>query len=193
MSNPEIPAGTWDIDPAHTTVGFTVRHMMVSKVRGRFGSVSGVVTTTPELSGSHVEASVDMTSVDTGDANRDQHLRTSDFFDIEQFPSMDFTSSALKVLSGSGSDYELTGDLTIRGVTKPVTLNLDFGGVGQDPWGGTRIGLEAKGTINRKDFGLEYNSALEAGGVLIGDKVSIELDVEAVLQAPADVAAATPT
>lgn len=177
MSTLDIPAGTWSIDPSHTTVGFTVRHLMVSKVRGNFGSFSGVIRTTDDVLDSTVEATVEMASVNTGDANRDQHLRTSDFFDVETFPTMTFRSTGLS----SGTDYELTGDLTIHGVTRPVTFELEVGGVGSDPFGATRIGFEAKTAVSRKDFGLEYNAALETGGVLIGDKVSIELDVEAVL------------
>lgn len=179
MSTTEIPAGVWNIDPSHTTVGFTVRHVMVSKVRGRFAAFSGVIRTAEDLLDSSVETTVQMASVDTGDTTRDEHLRTSDFFDVENFPTMTFRSTGL---TGSGSDYELKGDLTIRGVAKPVTFKLEVGGIGQDPWGGTRLGFEATTSISRKDFGLEYNAALEAGGVLIGDKVTIELDVEAVLQ-----------
>lgn len=180
MSTPAIPAGTWHLDPSHTTVGFTVRHVMVSKVRGRFGTFSGVIHTSDDVLESTVEATVEMISVDTGDANRDQHLRTSDFFDVETFPTMTFRSTAL---AASGDNYELAGDLTIRGVTKPVTFELEVGGIGKDPYGATRLGLEATTNISRKDFGLDYNAALEAGGVLIGDKVTLELDVEAVLQA----------
>ena len=119
-----------------------------------------------------------MASVDTGDAGRDEHLRTSDFFDIQTHPTMTFKSTGI---TASGGDYELTGDLTIRGVTKPVTFELEFGGVGADPWGNTAPGSRRPPTINRKDWGLEYNAVLESGGVLIGDKVTIELDVEAVL------------
>ena len=120
-----------------------------------------------------------MASIDTGDEGRDGHLRTNDFFDVETFPTMTFTSTGI---TGSGSDYELHGDLTIRGVTKPVTFELEVGGVGKDPWGNTRAGFTATTSINRKDFGMEYNAVLETGGILIGDKVSIELDIEATLQ-----------
>lgn len=178
MSTIDIPAGTWNLDPSHTIVGFSVRHMMVSKVRGRFTKFSGSITTADDVADSAVEASVEMESVDTGDAARDGHLRTSDFFDVETHPTMTFRSTGV---SGAGADYELQGDLTIRGVTEPVTFALEVGGVGKDPFGSTRVGFTATTSISRKDFGLEYNAALESGGVLVGDKVTIELDVEAVL------------
>jgi polyisoprenoid-binding protein YceI len=120
-----------------------------------------------------------MASIDTGDEGRDGHLRTNDFFDIEEHPTMTFRSTGI---TGSGTDYELTGDLTIKGVTKPVTFDLEFGGVGKDPWGNTRAGFTLTGTINRKDFGMSYNAVLETGGIMVGDKVSVELDIEATLQ-----------
>jgi polyisoprenoid-binding protein YceI len=173
-----VPAGVWNIDTSHTTVNFSVRHMMVSKVRGKFATFGGTIVIAEDPTASTLEASVDMASVDTGDAGRDEHLRTSDFFDIQTHPTMTFTSTSI---TASGGDYELTGDLTIRGVTRPVTFELELGGVGTDPWGNTRAGFTATTTINRKDWGLEYNAVLEGGGVLIGEKVTIELDVEATL------------
>lgn len=175
-----IPAGTWALDASHSTVGFTVRHMMVSKVRGRFSDFTADIKTAEDPQASSVTATVQMASIETGDANRDGHLRTNDFFAVDEHPTMTFTSTGI---SGAGSDYEVAGDLTIRGVTKPVTFDLEFGGVGQDPWGNTRAGFTLTGTINRKDFGMEYNAVLEGGGILVGDKVTIELDVEATLQA----------
>ena len=171
-----VPAGVWNIDTSHTTVNFSVRHMMVSKVRGKFATFGGTIVIAEDPTASTLEASVDMASVDTGDAGRDEHLRTSDFFDIQTHPTMTFTSTSI---TPSGGDYELAGDLTIRGVTRPVTFELELGGVGTDPWGNTRAGFTATTTINRKDWGLEYNAVLEGGGVLIGEKVTIELDVEA--------------
>ena len=182
MATLEIPAGTWTIDPVHSVVGFWVRHMMVSKVRGRFGTFSGDIKIADDATESSVEATVDMASVGTGDDNRDQHLRTSDFFDIENFPTMTFRSTAI---TGAGSEYEVTGDLTIRGVTKPVTFDLEFGGANEHPMGGTIAGFTATANIDRTDFGLEYNAVLEAGGFLIGNKVTIELDIEASLQTDA--------
>jgi polyisoprenoid-binding protein YceI len=179
-STTTIPAGTWALDAAHSSVGFTVRHMMVSKVRGRFTDYTADIVTAEDPLRSTVNATIQMASIDTGDEGRDGHLRTNDFFDIEEFPTMTFTSTGI---TGSGPDYELTGDLTIKGVTKPVTFDLEFGGVGKDPWGNTRAGFTLTGTINRKDFGMAYNAVLETGGIMVGEKVSIELDIEATLQA----------
>jgi len=153
---------------------------MVSKVRGRFSDFTADIVTAEDPLASSVAATVQMTSIDTGDAKRDGHLRTNDFFDADEHPTMTFTSTGI---AGAGSDFEVAGDLTIKGVTKPVTFDLEFGGVGQDPWGNTRAGFTLTGTINRKDFGMEYNAVLESGGIMIADKVTIELDVEATLQA----------
>jgi polyisoprenoid-binding protein YceI len=185
MTKLDIPAGTWQIDTAHSGVSFSVRHLMVSKVRGRFASFSGTITVAENPLESFVEATVDMSSVDTNDAGRDEHLRTNDFFDIANFPTMTFRSTGVEE---SGGDYKLHGDLTIKGVTRPVTFDLEVGGVSRDPWGNTKAGFTASGTVNRKDYGMEWNAALETGGVVVGDKVTIELDVEAALQnAPAAV------
>ncbi len=175
-----LPAGTWEIDPSHSTVGFTVRHMMVAKVRGQFREFTADIVTGEDPLQSKVSAVVQMASVDTRDENRDQHLRTNDFFDVENHPTMTFTTSGL---TGGDGEYELTGDLTIRGVTKPVTFDLEVGGVSKDPWGNTKAGFSATTTISRKEWGLEYNAVLETGGVMVGDKVTIELDIEAALKA----------
>jgi len=180
MSTPTIPAGRWTVDTVHSVIGFSVRHMMVSRVRGRFRSFTADIVTTDDPATASLSATVDVASVDTGDETRDNHLRTSDFFDIENHPTMTFTSTGI---AGSGTDYELTGDLTIRGVTSPVTFDLEVGGVEKDPWGNTRAGFTATTSINRKDFGLEYNAVLETGGVMIGDKVDVEIDIEATLDA----------
>lgn len=182
MAQPQIPAGTWDIDTSHSNVGFTVRHMMVSKVRGQFRDFSGSITIGDDPLTSTVEATIDLASVDTRDAKRDEHLRAPDFFDVVEHPTMTFRSTTVRPSAGG---YELDGELTIKGVTRPITLALEVGGVGTDPWGGTRLGFEATGTISRKDYGMEFNAPLEGGGVLVGDKVTIDLDVEAVLQAAA--------
>lgn len=176
----DITPGTWNIDPAHTTVGFIVRHMMIAKVRGRFTAVSGAITVPDDHLQPSVQVSVDLASVDTGDAQRDAHLRSGDFFESDKHPTMTFTSTGVKA---DGDNITLLGDLTIKGVTRPVELEVEFEGGGQDPWGGTRIAFSAEGEISRKEWGLEWNVALEAGGVLVADKVKIEIDVEAVKQA----------
>jgi polyisoprenoid-binding protein YceI len=176
-----LPAGTWTVDTAHSSVSFAVRHLMVSKVRGSFKDFSAEIVTADNPLDSTVTATVQMGSIDTRDEGRDQHLRTNDFFDVEHFPTMTFTSTKIE---GSGSDYKVAGDLTIRGVTRPVTFDLEVNGVQRDPWGKTRAGFTLSGSINRKDWGMEYNAMLETGGVMIGDKVNIEVDVEAVLSVP---------
>ena len=174
-----LPAGRWTIDRAHSSVGFTVRHMMVSKVRGRFADFDAEIVTAENPLESSLRATVQMASIDTGDADRDQHLRTNDFFDIETYPQMTFVTTGI---TESGGEHQLHGDLTIRGVTRPVTFDLEFGGAGKDPWGNTKAGFTVTGTINRKDFGIQWNAPLETGGVLIADKVAIELDIEAALE-----------
>jgi polyisoprenoid-binding protein YceI len=172
-----LTAGTWNIDPTHSTVEFVVRHLMVSKVRGRFQDVSGAITVGSDPLASKVEAIIAVKSVDTGNADRDNHLRTNDFFSPDTFPTITFKSTSIK---GSGVDYTLVGELTLKGVTKRVELALEFNGVSADPWGGTRAGFSANGEINRKDFGVEWNAPLEGGGVVIGEKVKLELEIEAI-------------
>jgi polyisoprenoid-binding protein YceI len=171
----QLTPGAWTVDVAHTKVGFTVRHMMVSKVRGTFEEFTAEIVIGENPLESTLNATVQMASIDTGNADRDGHLRTNDFFAIEQFPTMELRSTGF---AAKGDDFVMHADLTIKGVTKPVTFDLEFGGVGQNPWGQTVAGFTATASIDRKDFGVEYNAALETGGVLIGDKVQIELDVE---------------
>ena len=173
----KLTPGTWNVDAVHSNVAFIVRHLVVAKTRGRFGTFEGVVTIAEEPLQSKVEATVQTASVDTGDEGRDNHLRTNDFFEAETYPTMTFVSTSI---TPDGDDYELTGDLTIKGVTKPVTWELEFNGVVTDPWGNTRAGFSAETEINRKDWGLDYNAVLEAGGVLIGEKVKLNLEIEAV-------------
>ncbi len=172
----DLTPGTWTVDPSHSIVGFSARHLMVTKVRGRFQSFSGTITVAENSLDSSVTASVDLGSVSTGDEGRDGHLKSGDFFDVENFPTMTFASTGL---AADGDDYELTGDLTIKGVTKPVTFELEFDGVATDPWSNTKAGFTAETEINRKDWGIEFNVALEAGGVLVSDKVKITLDIQA--------------
>ena len=174
----ELPeAGTYAIDAAHSHVGFTVRHLMVSKVRGSFGDFEGTITIAEEPAASHVEVVVRLASIDTRDAQRDAHLRSGDFFDIEAHPTMAFRSTGLRHLGGDG--WVVDGELTIGGVTRPLQLTTTFEGSSKDPWGGTRIGFSARGEVDREEFGLTWNQALETGGVLVGKKAVIELEVEA--------------
>ncbi len=176
---PGLVAGTWTIDPVHSEVGFSVRHLMVSKVRGSFKTFEGAITIAENPLDSKVEARIDASSVETRDENRDNHLRSQDFFDVEKHPQITFVSTAVRP---KGSDYEVTGDLTIHGVTRPVELALEFNGVNPDPWGGLRAGFSAETEINRGDYGIEFNMPLDGGGVVVGDKIKIMIEVEAVLQ-----------
>lgn len=171
--------GTFELDPSHTHVGFSVRHMM-GKVRGRFTSFSGTVTVADDPPDSSVEVSVDVGSVDTGDEQRDGHLRSPDFFDVESHPTMTYRSTGL-TSEGEGR-YRVEGDLTIKGVTRPVPLSLTFEGVGVDPWGNQRLGFSASAEIDREQFGLTWNQALETGGMLVGRKVTVNIEAEAVRQ-----------
>lgn len=174
-----LVAGTWVIDPSHTEVAFSVRHLMVSKVRGTFSGVAGTITVGDTVDSVKVDVTIDAASVNTRDENRDNHLRTNDFFDIENHPTWTFVTTSV---TGGASDFAVTGDLTLRGVTKSVTLDTEFLGVNVDPWGNTKAGFSASTKINRKDFGVEWNAPLEAGGVLVGEEVKIELEIQAALQ-----------
>jgi polyisoprenoid-binding protein YceI len=168
----EIVAGTWTIDPSHSEVGFTVRHLM-SKVRGQFEKFEGKLTTGDSLEETRATATIDLNSVNTRDEQRDGHLRSADFFDVEKFGQMTFTTTSFDGTTA-------VGELTINGVTKPVELDVEFLGIGQDPWGGQRLGFEATAVVNRKDWGLDFNVPLDGGRLLVGDKVNIHLAVEAV-------------
>lgn len=175
----EIPApGVWEIDRAHSAVGFSVRHLMVAKVRGRFGSFAGTIQVADRPEDSSVEVAIDAASIDTGEPKRDDHLRSADFFDAGSYPTLEFRSTGFR-RTGS-TTFELPGELTIRGVTRPVVLAAEFAGVTLDPWGGTRAGFSATTEIDREDFGLTWNQALETGGLLVGRTVKIELEVQAV-------------
>lgn len=168
----EIVAGTWTIDPSHSEVGFTVRHLM-TKVRGNFESFEGTVTTGETLADTAATASIDLNSVNTRDAQRDGHLRSGDFFDTENNGPMTFTSTSF-------NGETATGELTIKGVTKPVELDVEFLGIDTDAYGNTRIGFEATTEISRKEFGIDFNVPLDGGKLLVGDKVSIELSIQAI-------------
>lgn len=174
----------WQIDPAHTKAGFVVRHMMVTNVRGSFDRVSGTLEFDPQQpQNSHVEVSIDVDSISTGVADRDNHLRSADFFDVASYPTMTFKSTGFELTSDTTG--KLTGDLTIRDVTRPVTLDVEFLGTLKSPFGDTRAGFEATGTLNREDFGLTWNQTLETGGVLVGKEVKLELAVQVAQAAPA--------
>lgn len=177
---PGYKPGTYVLDPAHSEVGFEVRHMMISKVRGVFGVKSATIVAPENPFEASVTATVDASSLNTGDEGRDGHLRSADFFDVETYPSIDFASTGVRI---EGGDFFVDGDLTIHGVTKPVTFEVEFGGFGTDPWGNYKAGATAKTVINREDFGLTWNAALETGGVLVGKDVTIELDLQGSIQA----------
>lgn len=181
----EIPgyvAAKWDIDPVHSEVAFTVRHMMVSKVRGRFDKFEGLIVTGEKPEDSSVTASVDMSSINTGNEQRDGHIRSADFFEVETYPTMTFTSTGIRNLEGDG--FLLDGNLTLKGVTRPVTFEAELNGIGPDPFGGTRIGFSAIAEINRKDFNVSFDGPIPgtSGGVVVSDKVAVNLEIEGVLQ-----------
>jgi polyisoprenoid-binding protein YceI len=184
MQNPQTDQGTttWNIDPAHSQVEFVVKHMMITKVRGRFATVSGTLRLDEEnMSDSLVEVEIDAASIDTRQEDRDTHLRSGDFLDAENHPQLTFRSK--RVEGGpleEGSDFRVVGDLTIRGTTKEVTLDATYEGSGVDPWGGDRMAFSASTEIDRREFGLEWNQKLEKGGVLVGHDVKIQLEVQAV-------------
>lgn len=172
-------SGTWLLDMAHSEIGFSVRHAGISKVRGRFTEATAEARVRESLADASLHATVKTASFDSGDANRDAHVRGADFFDVEKYPEMTFRATNIE---GDGEDYTLTGDLTIKGVTKPVELEVEFTGVAVDPFGATRAGFSAESEISRKDFGLTWNAALEAGGLLVSDKVKINLEAALVKQ-----------
>jgi polyisoprenoid-binding protein YceI len=177
----EYPAvGTYAIDVSHTRLGFAVRHMAVSKVRGEFKDFSGTLELAEDPVDSKIEVTIQAASVDTHDENRDNHLRTNDFFDAENFPTWTFTSTAIR--PRTASEWDVDGDLTIRGVTRQVTLDATLEGVVNDPYGLHRVGFSATTSIVRDDFGVSFNGALETGGVIVSKKVDIDLEVEATLQ-----------
>ena len=173
----DLTPGVWTIDPTHTTAEFVVRHLMVTKVRGRFTDIKGTVTIGEDPLDSSVEVTIGTASITTGDENRDNHLRTADFLEVEKYPEMTFASTEILP---KGSEYIVRGDLTLHGVTKPVELTLEFNGVATDPWGGTRAGFSATTEINRRDYGVDISMPMDGGGVVVGDKIKIEIEAEVI-------------
>ena len=178
---PNYLAGSWTIDAVHSDVSFSVRHMMVSKVKGRFGRFEGQLVTGETPVGSSISASVDLTSIDTNNADRDNHIRSAEIFDAEVNQTMTYTSTGVRAAGGA---FVVDGDLTLKGVTRQVPLTLEVNGFGPDAFGGTRAGFTATTSINRSDFGIEFNMPMDGGGVVIGDKVNITIEIEAVLDTP---------
>lgn len=180
MSNLNNYAGTFVIDPTHSEIGFTARHAMVTKVRGSFTEFSGTASSEENLNNAQINVEIDVNSVDTRNADRDGHLKTGDFFEVEKFPKITFTST--EVTAKDDETLVVTGDLTIKDVTKSVTIDFEFNGEAVDPFGNTRVGFEGQTTINRQDFGLNFNAALETGGVLVSEKIALNFDISAIKQ-----------
>ena len=178
LAIPQNVVSTWNLDPVHSLAEFKVKHMMISNVKGQFTRLSGLITLDEnDITKSQVEASIEAASINTSDAQRDAHLRSADFFDVEKFPTLSFRSTS--VTAKSGGELAVAGNLTVHGVTRPVQFNVEgLSSPAKDPWGNTRLGLSATTRISRKDFGLTWNTALETGGILVGDDVSITLEVQ---------------
>src|SRR6188508_1807785 len=171
---------TWTIDPSHSTIEFVAKHMMITTVKGRFAEFEGTIVADEEhLADSSVDVTMQAASLDTRSEQRDAHLRSPDFLDVETYPTVTFRNTGLV---GTKDEFQLTGDLTIRGVTRPITLDVTFEGEGKDPWGGTRASFSAKGKFDRRDFGLTWNVALETGGILVSNEVKINIEAQVVLQ-----------
>jgi polyisoprenoid-binding protein YceI len=181
LLHPNYTAGTWKIEPVHSEISFQVRHLAISKVRGKFENFDVTIVTADDPRDTTIEASIDVSSVNTGQAARDNHLRSSDFFLVEQHPRMLFKATGENITI-DGDDFTIVGDLTLRGVTQPITLKGELGGVIDDPYGNVRAGATATTKINRQDFGVSWNTALEAGGFTLGDDVTITLELQVVLQ-----------
>ncbi len=176
---PGYKAGTWAIDPVHSEVAFVVRHMMVSKVRGRFGTYSAEIVTGENPLDSSVTAQIDLSSINTGSEQRDAHIRSADFFEVETYPTMTYRSTGVRA---EGDHFVLDGELTLKGVTRQVPLTLELNGFGPDPYGGYRAGFTGTSEINRSDFGVNFGGVMETGGAVVSDKVSLHLEIEAVLK-----------
>ena len=169
-------AGSWQIDPAHSGVEFAVTHLMISKVRGRFSDITGTVVSDGTPEGSRIEVQVGAASIDTREASRDTHLRSADFFDVEKYPLITFASTSIK--SKSDDEFHVAGNLTMHGVTKSIEFDVTSEGTGGDPWGGTRAGFSSSFTVDRRDFGLTWNQALETGGVVVSNTIKLTVDIQ---------------
>jgi polyisoprenoid-binding protein YceI len=168
----------WNLDPAHSNIDFSIRHMMIAKVKGSFESYSAEIEADPEdLTSASISISIDVTSVNTRAADRDNHLRSADFFDVENFPKMTFVSK--NIVKTGVNEYEVTGDMTIRDVTRTETISVTYEGSGKDPWGNVKAGFSGSGSLKRSEYGLTWNAALETGGVLVGDDVKISFEIQA--------------
>lgn len=176
---PGYRVGTWTVDPTHSEVGFSVRHLAISKVKGKFEQFDATFVTAENPLDSRVEATAEVASINTNQADRDGHLRTGDFFAAEEHPQISFTSTGVRQ---DGDDFTVDGELTMRGVTRPVSFDFEFGGFGEDPYGNYKVGFTATAVVKREDFGLTWNAPLEKGGLLLGSDVTITLDIQAALQ-----------
>jgi polyisoprenoid-binding protein YceI len=176
-----VPTGTWHVDPAHSSIEFEIKHMMIATVRGRFTEFEGTVVAAEDIADSRAYGLVKTASIDTNDRSRDEHLRSPDFFDVERYPEIRFESTRIQPAGGRG--YDVFGRLTIKDVTREVQLESTVEGADRDPWGNDRVGIRARGTINRKDFGLTWQRALESGGFLVGEDVRLLIDLSAVRDA----------
>jgi polyisoprenoid-binding protein YceI len=177
---PGYKTGTWQVDATHSDVAFSVRHMMVSKVKGKFTTFSATIVTAENPTESSVTAEIDLSSINTSNEQRDGHIKSADFFDVETYPTMTYRSTSV---TPDGGDWLLEGELTLHGVTKSVPLKLELNGFTADPYGGQRAGFSASGELNRKDFGIDISLPMDGGGVVVGDKITISLEIEAVLEA----------
>lgn len=176
-----IPAGTWTMDPAHSSVGFAVKHLGIATVRGSFGTFEGTLEVRDDLAAAKISSTIDVASIDTADEQRDAHLRSADFFDAERYPKLSFESTKITPLDGA--TFRIDGQLTMHGITRPVVLEAVVQGAETDPWGNERVGLEIVGQLDRGDFEMKFNQALGSGNVLVSDKVKLTLDISAVKQA----------
>ena len=180
-TTPLIPAGTWKVDPAHSEVGFSVKHMGIANVRGKFTAFEGTLEMKDDLPASRAVGTVQATSIDTSEAQRDEHLRSADFFNVEEFPEIGFESTRVEAIDDESS--RVYGNLTMHGITNEIKLDVLIQGTDIDPWGNTRAGLDVVGTLKRSDFDMKFNQALGSGNVLVGDKVTVSLSISAVLEA----------